>query len=84
MYRLEPDSLRVFNFSSGDPSWDPSADKRVLRHAVTVVSAIGMAATGLKDLDAMAVTLRRVGKSHHGLRVEKRIFGAMGDALQAC
>ena len=83
-FRLAPDALPLFSFSdaAGRPGWVITEDKRVQRHAVTVISTVGAAVAGLRRFDQLMPTLHRVGKAHWPQHKDARLyFAPMGQAL---
>lgn len=78
IFEIAPEALQLFSFKDEPDLYESAALKK---HGVLVVSTVGKAVAGLKDLEKLAPVLKNLGKAHAGKGIVAAHYDVVGQAL---
>ena len=78
IFEIAPGALALFSFKDEKPLYE--SDK-LKKHGLTVVSTVGKAVAGLRDVEKLVPVLESLGKAHAAYGVEAEHFAVVGQAL---
>jgi len=78
IFEIAPEALQFFSFKDEPNLYESDALKK---HGALVVSTVGTAVAGLKDIEKLAPVLKNLGKAHAGKGIVAAHYDVVGQAL---
>ena len=81
IFEIAPGAIELFTSFKDVPEEQRYESPGFVRHARSVMTTVGVAVQGLRDLDALVPVLEKLGARHLGYGVQEAHYDVVGEAL---
>ena len=81
IFEIAPGAIELFTSFKDVPEETRYESPGFVRHARSVMTTVGVAVQGLRDLDALVPVLEKLGARHLGYGVQEAHYDVVGEAL---